>query len=119
MVIDVLAEEGTLFRNFFANHQASEGGLISLLGGYPPMHFPNASPYMFDEFAIQPSVLAEYRQQGYYTGFLTNSDLGFIGMDHYLHGLGFSDLIPPPLCPLYLRHKPVWYRRVLLLRRCW
>jgi hypothetical protein len=87
---DSLSDEGLLFRNFFANHQASEGGLIALLGGYPPMHFPNATPYMFDEFAIQPSVLDEYRQQGYYTEYLTNSDLSFIGMNHYLNGLGLD-----------------------------
>ena len=87
---DKLAENGLLFRNFFANHQASEGGLIALLGGYPPMHFPTASPYMFDEFAIQPSVLAEYRQQGYFAEFLTNSDLGFIGLNHFLDGLGLD-----------------------------
>lgn len=85
---DELAEEGILFRNFFANHQASEGGLIALLGGFPPIHFPTASPYMFDEFAIQDSVLAEYRQRGYFTDFLTNADLAFIGLDHFLSGLG-------------------------------
>lgn len=87
---DKLAEEGVLFRNFFANHQASEGGLIALLGGFPPMHFPTATPYMFDEFAIQNSVIAEYRQQGYITEFLTNADLGFIGLDHFLSGLGLD-----------------------------
>ena len=87
---DTLAEEGLLFRNFFANHQASEGGLIALLGGFPPIHFPTATPYMFDEFAIQPSVLAEYRQQGYFTDFLTSSDLRFIGMNRYLDGLGLD-----------------------------
>jgi hypothetical protein len=84
---DELAEEGTLFRNFFANHQASEGGLIALLSGFPPMHFPTATPYMFDEFAIQPSIISEYREMGYFTEFLTNSDLGFIGLNHYLDGL--------------------------------
>ena len=87
---DKLAEEGVLFRNFFANHQASEGGLIALLGGFPPIHFPTATPYMFDEFAIQPSVLAEYRKQGYFADFLTNADLGFIGLDHFLSGLGLD-----------------------------
>jgi len=85
---DELADEGLLFGNFFANHQASEGGLIALLGGFPPMHFPTASPYMFDEFAIQDSVLGEYRRQGYFTDFLTNADLSFIGQDRFLHGLG-------------------------------
>ncbi len=87
---DELTEQGLLFPNFFANHQASEGGIIALLGGYPPMHFPTASPYMFDEFAIQPSVIADYRKQGYFTEFLTNSDLTFIGLNHYLDGLGFD-----------------------------
>jgi phosphoglycerol transferase MdoB-like AlkP superfamily enzyme len=87
---DELAENGLLFRNFFANHQASEGGLISLLGGYPPIHFPSATPYMFDEFAIQPSVMAEYQQQGYFVEFLTNSDLGFIGLNQFLDGLGLD-----------------------------
>ena len=87
---DELAEEGVLFRNFFANHQASEGGLIALLGGFPPMHFPTASPYMFDEFAVQDSVIADYMTQGYITEFLTNADLKFIGLDHFLEGLGLD-----------------------------
>jgi len=87
---DDLAREGLLFRNFFANHQASEGGVIALLGGYPPMHYPTATPYMFDEFTSQPSVIGEYRQNGYFTEFLTNSDLSFIGLDHFLDGLGLD-----------------------------
>lgn len=87
---DELAEEGVLFRNFFANHQASEGGLIALLAGFPPMHFPTASPYMFDEFAVQASVVSEYQQQGYFVEFLTNADLAFIGLDHFLSGLGID-----------------------------
>jgi phosphoglycerol transferase MdoB-like AlkP superfamily enzyme len=87
---DKLAEEGVLFTNFFANHQASEGGLIALLGGFPPMHFPGASPYMFDEFAIQDSVVDEYRKRGYRTEFLTNADLKFIGLDRFLNGLGLD-----------------------------
>ncbi|MCP4048298.1 MAG: sulfatase-like hydrolase/transferase, partial [Gammaproteobacteria bacterium] len=87
---DKLAEEGMLFRNFFANHQASEGGVIALLGGYPPIHFPTAGPHMFDEFAVQPSVMGEYQQLGYFTEFLTNSDLGFIGLNRFLDGLGLD-----------------------------
>ena len=85
---DALADKGLLFRNFFANHQASEGGLIALLGGYPPIHFPTASPYMFDEFAIQPSILGEYMDEGYSTEFLTNARLSFIGLNRFLEGLG-------------------------------
>jgi phosphoglycerol transferase MdoB-like AlkP superfamily enzyme len=87
---DKLADNGVLFTNFFANHQASEGGLIALLGGFPPIHFPTASPYMFDEFAIQDSVVDEYRKQGYRAEFLTNADLKFIGLDRFLDGLGLD-----------------------------
>ncbi len=87
---DELAEDGILFTNFFANHSASEGGIISLLSGFPPLHYPGATPLMFDEFAIQPSVMGEYRQRGYFTEFLTNADLGFIGMDRYISGLKFD-----------------------------
>jgi len=87
---DELASGGILFQNFFANHQASEGGLVALLGGFPPMHFPTATPYMFDEFGTQASVIAEYRRQGYVTEFLTNADLTFIGLDLFLGGLGID-----------------------------
>lgn len=85
---DRMTGDGLLFRNFFANHQASEGGIISLLSGVPPIHYPTATQYMFDEFAHQPSALGAYRRQGYYTEFLTNAELSFIGLDRYLEGLG-------------------------------
>lgn len=87
---DRLSHEGVLFPNFFANHAASEGGLIALLSGFPPLHYPTASPLMFDEFAMQPAVVQEYMAQGYMAEFLTNTDLAFIGMDRYLDGLGLD-----------------------------
>jgi len=87
---DEMAGDGLLFRNFFANHQASEGGIISLLSGVPPIHYPTATQYMFDEFARQPSVLGTFRHQGYYTEFLTNAELSFIGLNRYLAGLGLD-----------------------------
>jgi len=88
---DELAGYGLLFSNFFANHQASEGGIISLLSGFPPMHFPTATPYMFDEFSSQAAVVGVYRDAGYYTSFLTNAELSFIGLDRYLAGIGIDD----------------------------
>ncbi|MDX1460013.1 MAG: sulfatase-like hydrolase/transferase [Xanthomonadales bacterium] len=85
---DRLSQRGVLMVNFFANHAASEGGIISLLSGFPPVHFPTASPLMFDEFAAQPAVVNEYQEAGYHVEFLTNADLGFIGLDRYLAGIG-------------------------------
>lgn len=109
---DQLAENGLLFRNFFANHAASEGGIISLLSGAPPLHYPTATPLMFDEFARQPAVLSEYQSHGYYAGFLTNADLGFIGLDRYISGLGLDlalgrDEVPElSAAPRYVQNAP-------------
>lgn len=84
---DRVSEKGVLFTHFMANHAASEGGIISLLSGFPPLHFPTATPLMFDEFASQPAVISDYQDAGYFTEFLTNADLSFIGLSRYLEGL--------------------------------
>ncbi|NNL95843.1 MAG: sulfatase-like hydrolase/transferase, partial [Xanthomonadales bacterium] len=84
---DRLSEQGLLFTHFMANHAASEGGIIALLSGFPPLHYPTATPLMFDEFAAQPAVIHDYRRAGYFVEFLTNADLSFIGLDRYLDGL--------------------------------
>lgn len=88
---DKLSREGLLFVNFFANHAASEGGMISLLSGVPPMHYPGARPLMFEEFQMQWSILRSLQHQGYYTAFLTSTRLDFITMDEYLRGIGFDE----------------------------
>ena len=49
---DALSREGMLFRNFFANFEASEGGIVSMLSGVPPMHFPTASTNTFGEYTL-------------------------------------------------------------------
>lgn len=89
-VFDRISEKGVLFSNFMANHAASEGGIISLLSGFPPLHFPTATPLMFDEFANQPAVITDYQEAGYFTEFLTNADLSFIGLSRYLDGVGLD-----------------------------
>jgi len=87
------------------------------------MHFPTATPYMFDEFAIQEPVIAQYRQQGYVAEFLTNADLAFIGMDHFLDGLGLDrsrgrdDVEAMKLAPRVVQDAPsdaYLYREALL-----
>lgn len=88
---DELSREGLLFVNFFANHAASEGGIISLLSGFPPVHYPGARPLMFEEFRMQRPVLRSLQEQGYYAAFLTTTRLDFITMDEYVHGIGFDE----------------------------
>ena len=89
---DELSHEGVLFRNFFANYEASEGGIVALLSGVPPLHFPTASTDTFGEYAIQHSVTRTLAQAGYRCEFLTSVPIDFISMDHYARSpsVGFS-----------------------------
>jgi lipoteichoic acid synthase len=81
--LDALSRNGTLFRNFIANFEASEGGIVSLLSGVPPVHFPTASTNTFGEYAMQRGIVASFARAGYQTEFLTSVPLQFIAMDRY------------------------------------
>lgn len=89
---DDLSREGMLFRNFFANFEASEGGIVSLVSGVPPLHFPTASTDTFGEYALQRSITGTLKRNGYRCEFLTNVPLRFISMDAYTQSptVGFS-----------------------------
>jgi hypothetical protein len=89
---DALSREGMLFRNFFANFEASEGGIVSLLSGVPPMHFPTASTNTFGEYALQRSVAGAFDRGGYHSEFVTTVPMQFISMDAYARSplLGFD-----------------------------
>ena len=73
-----------LFRNFFANYEASEGGLVALLSGVPPLHYPTASTLPFNEYAMQPTMVDAFRRDGYRCEFLTTVPLRFLSMHRYL-----------------------------------
>ena len=81
---DELSRKGMLFRNFFANYEASEGGIVSLLSGVPPLHFPTATTDTFAEYALQRSITAELARAGYRSEFLTTVPLRFISMNRYV-----------------------------------
>jgi lipoteichoic acid synthase len=80
---DALSRKGMLFRNFLANFEASEGGIVALLSGAPPLHFPTATTDTFGEYAMQRSMAATFKRSGYHTEFLTSVPLQFISMDTY------------------------------------
>lgn len=90
--LDELSRKGMLFQNFFANFEASEGGIVALLSGVPPLHFPTASTDTFREYSRQRSVTATFSQRGYRCEFLTSVPLNFISMHHYSRSpiVGFS-----------------------------
>ena len=81
---DELSRRGMLFRNFFANYEASEGGLVALLSGVPPLHYPTASTLPFNEYAMQPTMVDAFRRDGYRCEFLTTVPLRFLSMHRYL-----------------------------------
>jgi lipoteichoic acid synthase len=89
---DELSRKGMLFRNFLANSEASETGLVALVSGVPPLHFPTASTATFSEYAIQRSITADFTRRGYRCEFLTSVPLQFISMDRYTQEplVGFS-----------------------------
>jgi len=81
---DELSRRGMLFRNFFANYEASEGGIVALLSGVPPLHYPTASTLPFNEYAMQPTMVDAFRRDGYRCEFLTSVPLRFLSMQRYL-----------------------------------
>ena len=89
---DELSRQGMLFRNFFANYEASEGGIVALLSGVPPLHFPTASTNTFGEYALQRGITASFKRQGYRCEFLSSVPLQFISMDAYARSpvVGFT-----------------------------
>ena len=89
---DELSREGRLFRNFVSNFEASEGGIVALLSGVPPLHYPTASTDTFREYSLQPSMVDALRRTGYRCEFLTSVPLQFISMDFYAQSrhVGFT-----------------------------
>lgn len=89
---DELSREGVLFRNFAANFEASEGGIVALLSGVPPVHFPTASTNTFAEYARQRAITATFAGGGYRCEFLTSVPIDFISMQDYARSprVGFS-----------------------------
>jgi hypothetical protein len=81
---DALSRRGMLFRNFFANNEASEGGIVALLSGVPPLHYPGASTLPFDEYGMQRSMADVFRAAGYHNEFMTSVPLRFLSMHRYL-----------------------------------
>lgn len=81
---DDLSRRGVLFRNFLANNDASEGGIIALLSGVPPLHYPTASTLPFQEYGMQRTIVDAFRRSGYRCEFLTSVPLRFLSMQRFV-----------------------------------
>lgn len=93
--LDQLARDNTSYTQFFANGFTTEDGLISILGGVPPISPPglfavggNSSFKGFEQ--LDNSLPALFAAAGYETEFITSGNLAFIGKRKWLKDLGYA-----------------------------
>ena len=87
---DQMAEDGTLFTNFFANYSDTEGGLVSTIQGITPIPPPNGTRNIYRTFIVLPSIVPQLHARNYHTEFLTTASLSFLNKGDYLKDLGFK-----------------------------
>lgn len=88
--LERISTHGMLFTNFFANHEASEGGVVALLGGYPPLHYPRSTRNIHVEFGVQKSAVLELKELGFHTEFLASTPIDFLQKKRFLGGKGVA-----------------------------
>jgi len=88
---DEMASDGMLFQNFFANYFNTEGGLISLLSGLPPIQFPGSNWNLYESYTGIPSVFS-HLEAPYKKLFFASSSISFRGEHDFIRSLGFQDI---------------------------
>lgn len=88
---DRFSQNGILFSNFYSNFPSSDGALVALFRGLPPLPFPGGNGNLFWAYkAKQDSVVEKFKDRGYKTRFLTNTDLRFQDQGAFLREMGFE-----------------------------
>jgi hypothetical protein len=91
--LDSIARKYTYLPDFYANGFSTDGGLISLISGRPPIpavgRYESTEAFKgFDSPAhALPDVL---HNAGYDVNFLTTGDLGFLGQEAWMRNLHFD-----------------------------
>ncbi len=88
--IDKIAGEGMIFTNFFANYSDTEGGTVSLLGAQPPLPYPSGSRHLYHAFIDRNSIVHQFKSRGYFTEYLTNNPLSFLGQGDFTRKMGYD-----------------------------
>jgi lipoteichoic acid synthase len=91
--LDAMARGNTYFPDFIANGFTTDGGLISMITGKPPI--PSLSRYQSTEafagFESPQGALPQIvHAHGYTAHFFTAGDLGFLDQSKWLKELGFD-----------------------------
>jgi len=95
---DAISEKGIAFRDFFANNFNTDGGLIALLAGVPPLPTTNLGTMGkmggFDGyFGVENTLPRRLGDMGYHTVFITSGDPAFSHKDEWLFSIGFEEII--------------------------
>ncbi|MBN8888168.1 MAG: LTA synthase family protein [Rudaea sp.] len=91
--LDAIARENAYFPDFIANGFTTDGGLIALITGKPPIPILGRyeSAEAFSGFESPKGALPEIvHAHGYTAHFFTTGDLGFLNKSKWLKELGFD-----------------------------
>jgi phosphoglycerol transferase MdoB-like AlkP superfamily enzyme len=89
---DSLITHGILFKNFYANGDRTDKGLVSVLSGYPTqptdavIKYPQKTQHL-------PQLATELKKYAYYTRFYYGGDANFASMYSYLNQGNYNDII--------------------------
>ncbi len=95
---EAISEKGATFRDFFANGHNTNGGLIAMFTGTPPLPTTKVGTKGkmggFDGyFGVKNTLPRRLGNMGYHTVFITAGDLAFSRKDEWLLSTGFDELI--------------------------
>ncbi len=88
--LDQLSRDGVLFDNFLANYSDTEGGVVSLFGGFPPIPYPGGNRSLYKAFEHGQSAVEGLNWMGFHTEFLTTGPLSFLSKGAYLREIGMQ-----------------------------
>jgi len=99
---DSWAEQGKLFTEVFANFTNTEGGLVALFSGLPPIQYAGANWDLYrshDNLSVLKGNLpTEYKKI-----FLATSDLSFRQEEQFLKTIGFDEVVDFRAVPRFQR----------------
>ncbi|MBN2612307.1 MAG: sulfatase-like hydrolase/transferase [Bacteroidales bacterium] len=87
-----ICNSGILFRNFYANGDRSDKGIVALFSGFPALG--NTSIMKFpDKAGKLPAFPRDLKHAGYHLSFYYGGDIEFFNLKSYLISIGFHDII--------------------------
>jgi phosphoglycerol transferase MdoB-like AlkP superfamily enzyme len=87
-----LAKEGILFRNFYANGDRSDKGIVAILSGFPSQPSTSIIKYPGKTKSL-PRLPLNLKNAGYHTAFYHGGDINFANMRSYLMDSYFDEII--------------------------